>query len=83
MTSPPFRVPRARHVGRLTEFLTNLTEPSPKSTFTPPGWRLDGGTCIDMFTMPVLGNPAHVLWFGVEVWLYVVQHMSASDQEIP
>ena len=37
MISPPFRVPIARQVCRLTESLTNLTDPSPKQTLTPPG----------------------------------------------
>ena len=44
MTSPRLRVPSAHHVGRLTEFLMNLTEPSAKQTLTPPGWLLVGAT---------------------------------------
>ena len=40
ITSPPALVPRAHQVGRLTVDLTNWTWPSPKQTFTPPGWRL-------------------------------------------
>ena len=38
--SPPFVVLSARHVGRLIEFLMNLTVPSPKRLSTPPGCRL-------------------------------------------
>ena len=42
ITSPPLRVPSAHQVGRLTEFLTNRTEPSIMATLTPPGWLLLG-----------------------------------------
>jgi hypothetical protein len=39
--SPLERVPRAHQVGRETESLTNRTEPSAMSTFTPPEWALE------------------------------------------
>jgi hypothetical protein len=39
-TSPPWVLLSALQVARLIEFLTNFTEPSPKTTFTPPGCRL-------------------------------------------
>ena len=50
-TSPPERVPSALQVGRATLLLMNRTEPSPISTLTPPGWRLEGGTCIGMLAI--------------------------------
>ena len=63
---------------------THSACPSPKSTFTPPGCRLDADTCIAMFTMPLTkGNPAHEFVFGVETWLYCVQHISPITQLIP
>ena len=85
MTSPPFRVPRARQVRSETLFLMNLTLPSPKSVLTPPGWRLDGGTCIGMLAMLLLAkpSPAQVAVFGVETWLYCVQHISPITQLAP
>ena len=43
ITSPPFRVPSAHQGWTLTLSLMNLTEPSEKATFTPPGWLLLGG----------------------------------------
>ena len=63
MTSPPFRVPSARQVCRLTEFLMNLTEPSPRSRLTPPGWLLLGG----MTARLTMKNP-HERVFGVVTW---------------
>ena len=36
MTSPPLIVFKPNQVGMLTLFLTNRTEPSPISVFTPP-----------------------------------------------
>ena len=40
MTSLPIVVLRRRQIGRLIVFLMNLTLPSQKSVFTPPGCRL-------------------------------------------
>ena len=40
MTSPPARVPRLHQMFRAIESLMNRAEPSPISTFTPPGWAL-------------------------------------------
>src|SRR5262249_38707399 len=84
ITSPPLRVPMARHVRRSIEFLMKCTDPSPISMFTPPGGLLVGGPCIAMFAIePVKPRPAQVLEFGVETWLYVVQHISPMTQLIP
>src|SRR5262249_43683804 len=41
--SPPLRVPSAHQVVAETESLMKWTDPSPKPTFTPPGWLLVGG----------------------------------------
>src|SRR3954462_1455223 len=84
MTSPPARVPSARQVGKDTEFLTNLTEPSPIRTLAPPGCRLEGGTCIGMLAMfPGNPSPAQVWPLGGATWLYAVQHISPITQLIP
>jgi hypothetical protein len=40
ITSPPFRVPKARQVATSIPYDTKRTPPSPKQTFTPPGCRL-------------------------------------------
>ena len=39
MTSPPFRVTRLRRITTLVVSLRNLTLPSPKRQFAPPGWK--------------------------------------------
>ena len=40
MISPPWLVHSPRQIGRLIEFLMNLTLPSHIPAFTPPGCRL-------------------------------------------
>jgi hypothetical protein len=37
-TSPPLRVPRARHVSWGIELVMNRTEPSMNAELTPPEW---------------------------------------------
>ena len=68
-----------------TPFLMNLTLPSPNRVLTPPGCWLDGGTCIGMLAMLLLAkpSPAQVAVFGVETWLYCVQHISPMTQLAP
>ena len=71
-------------MGRSTLSLTKCTAPSPISTFTPPGWRLDGGTCIAMLVIvPGKPVPPQVVALGVATWLYSVQQFSPMTQLQP
>ena len=64
--------------------VTKRTEASPSTRLTPPVWALVGGCDIDMFCMPPMKpRPAQVLVFGVDTWLYSVQHISPMAQLPP
>ena len=48
----------------------NRPDASPIKTFTPPGCKLDGATCIDMLAMlPGKPVPAQLMLLGVATWL--------------
>ena len=59
MTSPPARVPSAFQVSRETPDLTNRTEPSISSRFTPPGWNELGP--MNESTLPNAEDTAHAV----------------------
>jgi hypothetical protein len=78
--SPQFLVPRPTHAALLIEDLMNLTEPSAKAVFTPPGCREEVATTL---AAPDQGRPPtslyqHDLRLGVCVWLY--ENLSLSHQ---
>src|SRR5262249_33396357 len=84
MTSPPFIVPIARQVSRVTLLVTKRTLPSPIRQLTPLGRALESGTCIAMLAMfPGKPMPANVTVLGTLRWLYVVQHISPMTQLAP
>src|SRR3954453_5998309 len=74
MTSPPAMVARAPQVAGLTLSLMNLTEPSQKATFTPPGG-FDWAPIIVRSTRLLDGRPLSLMkkqpsWLGGMRWLY-------------
>ena len=72
MTSPPARVPSAHQVVRLIVFLMNLTEPSPRPRFTPPGWLLVGFAVLQMPNPDIFETSlvlAQEIVFGAPKWL--------------
>src|SRR5947207_5150070 len=76
MISPPFRLPRAHQAWRLTESLTNRTDPSVMAQLTPPGWLLPGGMASgkEPQASPFGSSEAtHWTVLGAAVWLYAHQ----------
>src|SRR5262249_4497263 len=66
ITSPPLRVPTARHVATLMLLLTKRTEPSPRSRFTPLVWPLLAGmVCVEFC------GKAQRRSLGIEAWPYI------------
>src|SRR5262245_47711785 len=87
-TSPPSREPSDIQFNWLIEFLTNRTEPSANSTFTPPGCRLLGlNRCPKSTPQPSPQSsrqPENAdSWFGVRMMLVRVRPGEPVPQRKP